>query len=219
MIHSVLFPEVQTASWPGPFALYSLNSPCRIAIFCLHCTGCSWVCVHTAGFYFWDHSQSEMLHEHQSSSQWLWCYAYLKIKKDLHMTIFRNMCVFCTVQCKMSKWPLSAWTQSGLFCWYLCDPVKVCKVIYIFWSNGSWTKFEQNNSPLLPAGQSCTPFLSVSEHRNLRRWGLWTLADHGFVFDSHVWFAQTSLDMFIQYWSQSKCVYSGVLMFVIDWNC
>ena len=107
------------------------------------------------------------------------------------------MCLFSTVQCKMSKLPLSVWTQTGLFCCHLSDPVKVCKVIHMSCSHGSWTKFEQNNSPVLPAGQSYTPFLSVSEHRNLRRWGLWILADHGFVFDSYVWFAQTSLDILV----------------------
>ena len=45
-----------------------------------------------------------MLHEHESSSHWLWCCVYLKVKKDIHMTVFRNMCLFCTVQCKMSKY-------------------------------------------------------------------------------------------------------------------
>jgi len=174
------------------------------------------VCVHTAGFYFWDHSQSEMLHEHQSSSQWVWCRAYLKIKKDLHMTIFRNMFLFYTVQCKMSKWPLSAWTQSlGCFAVTCMTLSKSARSFILL----AAMAVEQNTSPLLPAGQSYTLFLSVSEHRNLRRRGSWTLADHGFVFDSHVWFAQTSLNMFIQYWSQHKCVYSRVLMFVIDWDC
>jgi hypothetical protein len=75
-------------------------------------TGCSRLYVSAPGAYSWGQSQSKMLCEHGSDSQWLLSYGYLKLQNDLYETKLFPWTSSYIVQIslnKCSEWPSSAW--------------------------------------------------------------------------------------------------------------
>lgn len=214
-MHSVLLPEVRTASWPGPLHCITLTVRVGLPYSAYTAQG-----VHECVSILQDFI-SEIIPSLKcctNISPVLSGYGAVHIwrSRRIYTWLFSGTCAYfvqSSVKCPNDH------LQPGhnLACFAVtCMTLSKSARSFICLATMA---VEQNYSPLLPAGQSYTLFLSVSEHRNLRRWGLWTVADHGFVFDSHVWFGKTSLDMFVQYWSQHKCVCSRVLIFVIVWDC